>query len=422
MPVNKPLVRYISYHNVIKFPLKISSFIIADFASAINEWLKKRRYEPITLDFSGVQNCYSNGMIAIIATIADLRLKNHKFRIILPNDARNRKLFVDKNWAHFLNPEQYARSESVLHRHMVIRQFNDFRDLPFIVNDFMDIVLRSMKIPKDIFSALEWSVHEICDNVINHSNSIIGGFAEVVTYTKNDMISFSVADAGRGILNSLREGIPTLSSDAQAIAEAIKVGVTRNKNVGQGNGLAGSLRITTQTGGSLDIISGTGRFYTTTDDSHKTDSERNRSFKGTIVSGVIRMNNKFSIVKALDFGNPVPYAPVDLIDMDYEMQDQNCLLLRMKNETAGFGTRNSGRQLRIKTLNLIQSKQGYPIVVDWDGIPVISSSFADEFMGKLFLELGPLSFSAIVRNKNMEPLIRALLDKAISQRLKQENQ
>jgi len=53
-------------------------------------------------------------------------------------------------------------------------------------------------------------------------------------------------------------------------------------------------------------------------------------------------------------------------------------------------------------------------------LQVISSSFADEYMGKLFLELGPLHFSASIRNKNMELLVKQLLDKAIMQRLAQE--
>jgi hypothetical protein len=191
--------------------------------------------------------------------------------------------------------------------------------------------------------------------------------------------------------------------------------------MGQGNGLAGSLRITTLTGGSLDITSGSGRFYVTENNSHKTDANTNKSFNGTVVSGIMKTNNKFSIVEALDFGDPFPYVPVDMIDLEYEMADHDCLMLKMKNETTGFGTRSSGRQLKTKTLNLMQSKPGYPIVIDWEGIPVISSSFADEFIGKLFVELGPLTFSAVIRNKNMEDLIRGLLDKAIAQRLKQEH-
>jgi anti-sigma regulatory factor (Ser/Thr protein kinase) len=118
----------------------------------------------------------------------------------------------------------------------------------------MDVVLRSMFIPSDIISALEWSISEICDNVINHSESMVGGFVEVITFPRQGIITFTVADAGRGILGSLKEAIPTLRTDAQAIGEAIKAGVTRNKAVGQGNGLAGSLRITTMTGGSMATV------------------------------------------------------------------------------------------------------------------------------------------------------------------------
>ena len=73
--------------------------------------------------------------------------------------------------------------------------------------------------------------------------------------------------------------------------------------------------------------------------------------------------------------------------------------------------------MRTKTLNLIKSKPEYPVVINWSGIPVILGSFADEFMGKLFLEIGAMSFAAKIRNKGMEGLIKNLLDKAISQRL-----
>ncbi len=103
------------------------------------------------------------------------------------------------------------------------------------------------------------------------------------------------------------------------------------------------------------------------------------------------------------------------------MEDKDCLLINMKRETTGFGTRNAGRQMKTKTLNLINSHPNYPVYIDWEGIPVIASSFADEYMGKLFVQLGPLNFSAIIRNKNMELLVKQLLDKAILQRLAQEN-
>jgi hypothetical protein len=93
----------------------------------------------------------------------------------------------------------------------------------------------------------------------------------------------------------------------------------------------------------------------------------------------------------------------------------------MKNESNGFGNRVVGRLLRRKLHNIINSEKEIPIVVDWSGIPIISSSFADEFIGKLFLELGPIAFSSKIRNIGMEPIIHGLLDKAISQRLTQAN-
>ena len=74
--------------------------------------------------------------------------------------------------------------------------------------------------------------------------------------------------------------------------------------------------------------------------------------------------------------NGILYTPINIIDLEYEMKDQDCLLLEMTKETTGVGTRQSGKQMRNKINNLIQSKKGYPIYVDWNGIPVISSSFA----------------------------------------------
>ena len=414
-----PIVRYNSYKNLVTMPSKINSFILADFSSAMNEWQKRRPYDLLTIDFSTVNKPYSNGMLPIIALLNNYRLLGKKFKIYLPNDLKIRKIFRSMNWANMLSDE-YPKSESYHDRHFVTTQFTDFRELPEITKDFMDVVLRNMQIPKDIVSALEWSIYEICDNVINHSESKGGGYIQVIAYPKQDTIAFTVADAGRGILNSLKEGIPSLRTDAQAIGEAIKAGVTRNKEFGQGNGLAGSLRITTMSGGSIDITSGNSRFYTTMGDNHITECEKNQSFQGTSVSGQIKMNKNFSITKALDFGGTFPYVSVNIIDLDYEMKDQDCLLVKMKDETTGFGTRYSGKQMRTKILNLISSKPNYPIYIDWSGVPVIASSFGDEFMGKLFLELGPLSFSAIIRNKNMEILVRQILDKAITQRLTQE--
>ena len=70
-------------------------------------------------------------------------------------------------------------------------------------------------------------------------------------------------------------------------------------------------------------------------------------------------------------------------------------------------------------MNLLNAEPSYPLIIDWSGVPIISSSFADEVIGKLFIKLGALTFSARIRNIGMEEIIRSLLDKAVSQRLTQ---
>lgn len=419
MTGKQPLVRYISYDNKIKFPSKIGSSILHDFAAALNLFQKRRPHDLLTFDFSGVQKPYPNGMVAIISAISYLRINGVKMDFILPNNYDIRKLFRSTNWAFFLDTK-FEQSEHLHSKHLVTQQFKDFTDIPQIINKFMDVVLGSIQMPKDVVSALEWSINEICDNVINHSESKVGGFVQVITYPNQNSIAFTVADSGRGILNSLKEGIPTLRTDSQAIGEAIKAGVTRNKQFGQGNGLAGTLRISTMTGGSIDITSGSSRFYSTHNHNKTTDEDKERAYRGTVVSGQLYTNTKFSIGKALEF-NGTQHIPLNIIDTRYEMADKDCVMLKIKEETTGAGTRNSGRQMRTKTINLINSKPGYPIYVDWEGVPIIASSFADEFMGKLFIALGPTTFSSLIRNKNMEILVQQLLDKAISQRLTQEN-
>lgn len=404
-------------NSTIYFTQKINAFSVIEFCSAIN-YFKTLDLKKLTIDFKKVKKVFPNGMLPVICTIEELRHSGIKIYVNLPNDGEIRKLFRSVNWAHFLSPEQFEKSDSTYDRHLVTRRFETPQEQLKAVNDFMDVVLRSMRIPKDIISGLEWSINEITDNVLNHSESKFGGFIQASSQYKEKKIVFAVADSGRGILKSMQEGYPELRTELDAIGEAIKAGVTRNPKFGQGNGLAGSLKIATLTGGSFEIISGNGRL-TITDSETKRRIIKGSSFNGTLVSGEINIVDNFSISTALDFNPNIKHVPLDIIDLKYELPDSDCLLVKMNEETTGFGSRKSGIQIRTKAMNLFLAKPGYPIIIDWEGVPVISSSFADEFIGKLFLELGAMTFSATIKNRNMETLIMSLLDKAVSQRLTQ---
>ena len=411
---------YKHWNNTIQFSSIINSYNVRDFCSALNRF-HSGDSDKLSLDFSKVVRAYPNGMLPVIASIELLRRKGISVYVRLPNRSETRKLFRNVNWAHYLSPSQFEKSESHHERHLVSRFFSDEKEQKNVVDDFMEVVIRNMVLPRDIISGLEWSINEITDNVLNHSNSEIGGIVQATTYSKEGIIAFAVADSGRGILNSLQEGIPTLRTDIQAIGEAVKAGVTRNSQVGQGNGLAGSLKVTTMTGGSFEITSGIGRVLSTLEATTKSPRRDWQYYQGTVVCGQVGIQEDFAINKALEFGTGIEYTPVDIIEMQYEIEDKNCLFLKMRTETTGFGTRRSGLQIRTKIMNLIHAEPTYPLIIDWEGVPVISSSFADEVVGKLFLKLGAIAFSARIRNVGMEQLIKGLLDKAVAQRLTQAN-
>lgn len=411
---------FVKNDSTIEFTGKLNSFNVKDVCAALNLF-RETSNTDLTLDFSRVLQAYPNGVLPIISSVTEIRGEGHNVYVKLPHNNNIRRLFRSVNWAHFLAPSQFDKSESTHDRHLVTRNFLDEKEQFQIVNDFMDVVLRSMQLPKDIISGLEWSINEITDNVLNHSKSKNGGYVQVSTYPTNGQIAFAVADSGRGILASLKEGFPSLRTDIQAIGEAVKAGVTRNPKYGQGNGLAGSLRVATISGGSLEITSGKARIISTPEETRRNDRRDFQSYQGTLVCGQINVLQDFSISQALIFGLNEGYEPGNVIDYHYEMEDEDCLMLSMKKETTGFGTRRSGKQINTKINNLINAKPHYPLVIDWEGVPVISSSFADEMIGKLFVKLGAISFSSLVRNVNMEPLIRNLLDKAIAQRLTQAN-
>ena len=407
------ILKYDSYHNKIILPDRISTGILPHFISAASQWLQRGPAATITLDFSLTKKAFANGMLGIIAIVNQLRAEGVNIKVILPDDKKANGYFFTTNWAHLLDPR--FKSNKKHSKNHFVAQFGSFEQLPPLVNNFMDLVLEHILMPKDIQSALEWSVNEICDNVINHAETGLGGFIQVIAYPTNDLIAFTVADAGRGILNSLKEGIPKLDNDLEAIQEAVKAGITRNKEVGQGNGLAGTLRITSMTGGSLDILTGTGRLLVAPDGIENFQYSHNQAFKGTCVSAQIVLSHEFSVTEALTFGK-VPYVPYSIVDYKYELQEEDALLVKIRNEKAGTGTRSAGRQMNKKLLNLIEAKPGYAIYVNWENINVIASSYADEFIGKLFVKLGAGQFEAIIKNINLDPVVELIINKAIAQR------
>ena len=236
-----------------------------------------------------------------------------------------------------------------------------------------DLVMSELQLSRDALTGLEWTFQELTDNVLNHSEAPAGGVAQAAVFPRNQEIHFIVADAGMGILNSLREGFPALQTDGEAVGEAVKAGVTRNPEFGQGNGLAGSLSIATASHGRLQIVSGQAYFQVFVDGESDSVQERTADrgidahYHGTVVYLRLDLSRPFSLVEALNFGEG-PHRPIDLVGTKYQTDDLN-LSLHVATETVGFGSRESGRSLRNKCMNLLRAEPDAVLVLDWAGVP-----------------------------------------------------
>jgi len=408
---------------------------VASFSGAVRQWshrkflvfvndLERRGYEEIVLDFSGcAKTAFPNSMVPIVAGVQALIGRGIKTECILPNDDTLRRLFLRNNWAHYLDPVNFHPSDDISHRHLAVRQFTTPQEQQAVVNGFIDVTMRTLELDRSILAGLEWSVNEITDNVLNHANAPLGGFIQLEAYRENQIIAFCVADTGRGILKSLQEAMPNLRSHEMAIGQAVRAGVTRNKDFGQGNGLSGSLKIATSTKGWFRIASGSAD-VTWKEKGLKNFEERKyepkKHYDGTIVDVQISTNSAIDLARVLSDGTNTPnYKPSDRIELHYLSDDAKKLRLPMKDETDGFGSRHAGEQVRVKCKNLMSAEPTCLPVIDWDGIQLIASSYADEFIGKMFVELGPMEFMAKVCQVNVMPVVQQLINRAIMQRTNQ---
>jgi len=382
--------------------------------AAIHTATTKRGYQDITLDFEGCTAAFAGPMLSVCATVGRLRHKSIDTDLRLPLKRELANLFLNTNWAYLIDPAAFNESTFTGTAHVPAIPFSSGTEQQGSVNRMMDAILSSLpSLERPDLAAIEWSLSEITDNVLMHSESPCGGFVQLNNFRAKRQVEFAVSDAGVGIPETLRRGHPAIRSDPEALDQAIREGVTRDKQLGQGNGLFGTFQIARVGGGYLNVHSGYARL-----DFRKGDL-RIRSEPipcvGTLVVACMDISNPNTLGEALRFDDQ-RYQPTDYIETHYEATDRDVLVFRIRQETASFGSRIAGTQVRTKLSNLVRMNPGRRIVIDFTEVPVVSSSFADEVFGKLFLELGALRFMQAIDFVGIQETVQALLDRAIMQR------
>lgn len=388
-------------------------FLLANVHHAI----ERAQFDDIVLDFRNCSAAFQSSMLGVCAQALAYRESNINFELAPPNNAALRKLFSNANWAYLIDPRRYAPSSFRGYTQVPAIRYRNSDEQSQAVERILNVILGAVTdIDRRDFAAFEWSIYEIMDNVLTHAESKVGGLVQVSTFQKTrKRIQYIVADAGSTIPTTLRSGHPKIGSDAEALDRAIREGITRDKALGQGNGLFGSYQICSHCKGRFEIDSGHAILRFRNEELHVHSSSI--PFSGTLVVAEIDLSNPGLLAEALRFQGE-PHNPVDTIELNYELEKSDCLKFVMKEESMSFGSRPAGTPVRNKLINLYEMGAHNKIYVDFREIPIVSSSFADEVFGKLFVQLGPVAFVNAFEIVNAAPTVSQLIDRAIRQRMR----
>jgi hypothetical protein len=288
-------------------------------------------------------------------------------------------------------------------------RFSSDQELNSLVNRVVEISLQQLVFAEGVPTAFEWTINEIAGNVLVHAQA--PGFLQVVTYRENRRLVFTVCAAGIGITVTIRDTFKDVGGDVAALELAIRAGVTSKPDFGQGNGLAGSLGIAKESGGVLSITSG--RAWLRLLEGNLEARRHFPPYNGTCVDMQLPVDKPINLPKVLWGHDPIPHTKLKFED------EKGDLTFSLREYAASFGNRITGETIRNLVTNLLIQHPGHRVTIQFDGVAVIASSFADELFGTLALELGVVDFGRLVAFENINILCKSLVDTAIQQRLAQ---
>lgn len=387
------------------------------FLSSIHAATEKAGYADVVIDLSQCTSAFQNSMLSVCAQVMAYRKSGIDFTLVPPKKKSLSNLFRNTGWAHFIDPRGFEPSRFRGHSRIPATQYQTPEEQQNAVNRIVNVILGAIPdMHRSDFAAFEWSVNELTDNVLVHAESPIGGLIQVSTFERyKKQVQFVVADAGLGIPETLKRGHPEITSDTDALDRAIREGVTRDKSVGQGNGLFGSYEICSKSKGMFGVHSGHACLEYS-DKKGLAISNVKIPYAGTLVVATIDFSQPKLLEEALKF-NGKKHNPLDFVELAYESSEDGKIYFLMKDESTSFGSRVAGKPVRNKLTNLLRMSGGEKIVVDLIDIPLVSSSFADEVFGKLFLQVGPIEFMQKFEFINVMDTVQSLINKAITQRV-----
>jgi anti-sigma regulatory factor (Ser/Thr protein kinase) len=382
------------------------------FMDRVHEAVSSRAEEEITIHIA--EKTYLDpAAIAFIAVVGrELQMAGRRLGFTGDKAVMNYLSRLDLFSTLDLHYEEGFRRYPGLGRFVPVAAVTDTSSVQVIVRQVCEMALRYVPDSREFVPAMEWVVNELVDNITTHAFSMSGGMVCAQYFPNGRRITVGIADRGLGIKDSLAESHST-GSDFEAIKLATKRGITRSKDVGQGNGLAGSVQIVGLNSGELHIFSGVGGFGLTPD-GERSFGTLARRMDGTLIRLVLNTGKPVNLMNTFMAESALGWS-----FLDYEAQRlSEAGGVVIAEECLHTRGRDTAKPLRNKLLNLSQNFEA-PMLLDFAGVSP-SSSFLDELLGRLVAQIGLAEFRRRFVVGGMDTTIRALANSVVTQRLESD--
>jgi anti-sigma regulatory factor (Ser/Thr protein kinase) len=357
----------------------------------------------LVLDCSRTAHVYPNGCVPAAAVIQSYRTAG--LDVIFDGEASYIRT------AALRNPVEASGHN--LQNHDVFSRvwaYFDPEQASALTRRIVQTLERRVECETGVLDALSLCLYEALDNVFEHSQAS-AGFIMAQIHRQNAQLTLCIVDNGIGARESFRGSKYRPPSDFDALTLAIQSGVSRTGDK-RGNGLYFLHETAQQNGGRLVLKSGQGNLKLehggVRGDNTSTSPFPDRR-AGFVIDWQVELAAAVSLKSALGLSMPN-------LDFESRQDDLGQVVVPIGDHEAGTGSRTAAAQLRAYLTN--QLNQGATaVLLDFTGVAVVSASFADEVIGKLAEELGPMRFFQRFQMRNMTPLIEGLLDRAIKLRL-----
>ena len=372
-------------------------------------------YNAFALTVAARQKTYPN-ICAPLAGILDFyrREKECTFQV---HFVEEHGLIPYVKHTKFFDPqiaEAHLDSVELLYPFDKVWKYSTSKGVSALVTAFIASIRETAEVAPGVLSGVEWCINETLDNVLQHANAECGYIMGQI-HKENNLLSICVFDTGQGIYQSLRRSKHRPHEPLDAITIALQERVTRDENIGQGNGMWGLTQIIAENRGQISVSSA-GALYRRIDDKISTVREGNvhlgRGNGTAMVDFQLNYSTSIDIPSALG-----GYKPVDLWLENLENREGN-YEIKVAAISHGTGTRQAAYKLKNIVLNIVKETRN-KVILDFEGVNLISSSYSDELIGKLIAQYGFVFFTNNIAIKNISTTNEPIVNRSIGQRMAQ---